>query len=123
MGQKPQPVPTALLERYDRVIAAEPGVERKGAAIPYTSVNGNMFSYLDSGHLVLRLPAAERQTFLERYSTTLHVAYGVVQKEYVDVPDDVFERPDEAGPLFRASYAYAAALRPKPTKRSPRSAS
>ena len=122
MPSKAQPVPAELLERYDRLIAAQPGVERKGASMPYTSVTGNMFSYLDAGHLVLRLPAPERQAFLERYSTTLHVAHGVVQNEYVDVPDELFADPDESRALFRASDAYAATLRPKPTKRAPRSA-
>jgi hypothetical protein len=122
MAQKAEPVAAELLERYDRVIAAQPGVERKGAAMPYTSVNGNMFSYLDRGHLVLRLPAVEREAFLERHSTTLHEAYGIVQKEYVDVPDEVFDDPDQSGAYFQVSCAYAASLRPKPTKRTPRQA-
>ena len=53
--------------------------------MPYTSVNGNMFSYLQDGHLVLRLPAEERAAFLDRHDTRLHQTHGIVQKEYVDV--------------------------------------
>jgi len=34
------------LELYDKLIAALPGVERKGATMHYTSLNGNMFSFL-----------------------------------------------------------------------------
>jgi hypothetical protein len=34
------------LELYEKLIATNPSVERKGATVPYTSVNGNMFSYL-----------------------------------------------------------------------------
>jgi hypothetical protein len=107
------------LEQYDRLIATKPGVERKGATIPYTSVNGHMFSYLSApGTLALRLPPAERADFLERYSTTLHEAYGIVQKEYVTVPDGLLADVGQLGPYFVASYAYVAALKPKPTRRA-----
>ena len=80
-------------ERYDRLIATQPDVVRKGAAMPYTSVNGNMFSYLQDGHLVLRLPADERAAFLDRHDTHLHQTHGIVQKEYVDVPDALSNAP------------------------------
>ena len=44
-------------------------------------------SYLDAdGTLALRLPAGDRERFVERYGTRLHEAYGIVQKEYVTVP-------------------------------------
>jgi hypothetical protein len=119
MTGKGGPIPTDLIERYDHLIASQPGVERKGATMPYTSVNGHMFSYLDRGHLVLRLPPGERETFLERHRTTLHESHGIVQREYVDVPDELFADPDRLAPSFRASYAYVAALRPKPTTRKP----
>ena len=106
------------LGRYERLIATQPGVERKGAAIPYTSVNGNMFSYLfGTGSLALRLSAADRGAFLQRFGTTLHTAYGIVQKEYVDVPDALLEDTGALAPYFAASVAYASALRPKPTTR------
>ena len=67
--------------------------------MPYTSVNGNMFSYLQDGHLVLRLPAEERAAFLDRHDTRLHETHGLVQKEYVDVPDALF---DDTGRLADA---------------------
>ena len=85
----PSHLPPERLAAYDRVIATVQGVERKGAKIPYTSLNGNMSSYLaEDGTLVLRLAAADREAFLARYRSRLHEAYGVVQKEYVDVPAD-----------------------------------
>jgi hypothetical protein len=112
-------IPGERLEQYDRLIATQPGVQRKGATIPYTSVNGHMFSYLTaSGTLALRLPPAERVEFLERYSTTLHEAYGIVQKEYVTVPDRLLADVGRLGPYFVASYTYFATLKPKPTRRA-----
>lgn len=118
-GGKASPVPADLLERYDRLIATQPGVERKGATMPYTSVNGHMFSYLQEGHLALRLPAGEREAFLERHGTHLHEAYGIVQREYVDVPDALFEDTDRLAAAFRASFTCVAALKPKVTTRRP----
>lgn len=111
-------VPVERLELYDRLIEMEPGVVRKGDAMPYTSVNGNMFSYLAAGRLVLRLPGASRDAFLERYQTTLHETHGIVQKEYVDVPDPLFTKTAELAPFFRTSYAFVAGLKAKPTRRS-----
>ena len=78
-------IPANRLAAFDRLIATQPGVMRKGATIPYTSLNGQMTSYLtDSGSLVLRLSPEDRRRFLAEHRTTLHVAYGVVQKEFVD---------------------------------------
>lgn len=114
---KTSPIAAGRIEQYDRLIATQPGVQRKGASIPYTSLNGHMFSYLaETGTLVLRLPATERSAFLERYATTLHEAYGIVQKEYVDVPEALFADIGALQPFFALSYAYVAGLRPKSTR-------
>lgn len=111
-------IPTERLEQYDRLIGTQPGVERKGATVPYTSVNGHMFSFLsDTGKLALRLPAREREAFLERYATTLHEAYGTVMKDWVSVPDALLADTDALAPHFRTSYAYVVAQKPKPTRR------
>ena len=106
---------------YDRLIATRPEVERKGARIPYTSLNGNMSSYLaEDGTLVLRLAAADREAFLARYASRLHEAYGIVQKEYVDVPGKLLEATADLAPWFAASVTYVGGLRPKPSKGSSR---
>ena len=81
-------IPPETLELYEKLVRTCPGVEHKGDTVPYTSVNGNMFSYLHAtGGLALRLPEGEREPFLAKYKTKLCEAYGVVQKEYVAVPD------------------------------------
>jgi hypothetical protein len=111
-------VPAIRLEQYDRLIATQSGAERKGATLPYTSLNGHMFSFLtESGTLALRLPRGDREAFLERYGTTLHEAHGRVMTEYVTVPDSLLADTDQLVPYFGASYAYVAALKPKPTRR------
>jgi hypothetical protein len=116
---EPTAATAASLPAYDRVIATQPALERKGAKLPYTSLNGNMSSYLaDDGMLVLRLGGEEREAFVARYGTGLHEAFGTIQKEYVDVPASLLEATDELAPWFAASVTYVGALRPKPTKRS-----
>ena len=111
-------LPVGKLELYDTLVATNRNVQRKGATVPYTSVNGNMFSYLhSSGALALRLPKGEREKFLERYETKLFEAYGVVQKEYVTVPGSLLVNTDELKPYFEMSYEYAKSLKPKATKK------
>jgi hypothetical protein len=110
--------PADKVALFDALVGLFPDVERKGAGFPYTSVNGNMFSMLnENGALALRLPVAERETFLTRYGTTLNVSHGVVQKEYVVVPDALLADTEELREHFAVSLAYARSLRPKPTTR------
>jgi hypothetical protein len=123
MAKASSPVPAEILEQYERLVATIPEVQRKGATVPYTSVNGNMFSYLSKeGTLALRLPAGMREDFLARYETSLTSAYGVVQKEYVDVPARLLADTDQLAPWFEASHAYTSGLKPKPTTRRKASA-
>ena len=106
------------LKLYDKLVATNPLVMRKGATVPYTSLNGHMFSYLaKSGELALRLPAEPRETFLEKYKTTLCAQYGIVQKEYVMVPDGLLKKTQELKRYFDLSYGYVGSLKPKPTKK------
>ena len=111
-------IPADRLALYDRLVATLPGVERKGVTVPYTSVNGHMFSFLTpTGSLALRLSTDDRASFLERHHTTLHEAHGTVMKEYVSVPDDLFADTAAMTPYLAASHAYVSDLKPKPTRR------
>ena len=110
--------PPEKLALYEQLIEGTPGVERKGATMPYTSRNGHMFSMLmKSGQMSLRLPVGEREAFLKKYKTTLVEQYGVVQKEYVLVPDALLKKTQELRKYFDASHAYVGSLKPKPTTR------
>ena len=123
MAKPASPVPAEILEQYQRLVATIPGVPRKGATVPYTSVNGNMFSYLSKeGTLALRLPTGTREEFLAMYETALTTAYGVVQKEYVDVPAWLLAETEQLAPWFETSYTYTSGLKPKPTTRAKRDA-
>jgi hypothetical protein len=118
------PTSPDVLDLYDQVIATQPDVRRKGAKMPYTSVNGHMFSFVtQDGHLALRLPERERDAFLVRYDTHLCEQYGKVMREYVEVPDGLLRNVDELTQHFRTSYAYVSSLKPKPTTRRTKTSS
>jgi len=117
-SNRPSPnLPEAWLAAYDALLAHWPEVERRGASMPYTSLNGNMYSFLGADGLALRLPKEAREAFIARYGTHLYEANGVVTKEYVAVPDALLRDTEALRPHFEASYAYARTLKPKPTTR------
>ena len=102
---------------FAKLVATNPLAVLKGDTIPYTSMNGHMYSYLSQeGVLALRLPEKQRKEFLEKYNSTLMEAYGIVQKEYVVVPDSLLQNTDELKPWFEDSYVYVGLMKPKPTK-------
>ena len=111
-------IPPDRLERYALLVATPPGVERKGAKMPYTSVNGHMTSFLtEKGTLALRLSELDRTRFMAEHGAALHEAHGAVLKEYVSVPDVLLADVDALAPWFAVSVAYVASLSPKPARR------
>jgi hypothetical protein len=103
------------LAAYERLILPE--LELKGAAPPYTSVNGNMFSILGAnGVMGLRL-AADRGAFLSEYGARLYEAYGAVMREYVAVPAPMLADTEAVRPWLSKSWDYARGLKAKATKR------
>lgn len=118
MSKPAKQVPKDKLELYDKLVATHPDIERKGVTSPYTSHNGNMFTYLSkTGTLGMRLPKEEREAFLIKYKTTLFEQHGAVMKEYVTVPDELLQNTEALKVYLDISYAYVQTLKPKPTKK------
>lgn len=104
---------------YNKMVASHPGAELKGDTIPYTSLNGHMYSYLSKDDQVaLRLPEDERGKFIAKHKSKLMEQYGIVQKEYVVVPDSLLKKTSELKPYFATSFAYVSAMKPKATAKS-----
>src|ERR1700761_836011 len=115
---KKEALPSEKELLYGKLAATHPEAELKGDTIPYTSLNGNMYSYLSKdGFVALRLAEDVREQFLAKYKTTLVTAYGIVQKEYVTVPDSLLKKTTELKLYFDLSYEYAKTLKPKATKK------
>jgi len=123
MGKAEPSIAADILEAYDKLVATIPNVERKGATMPYTSLNGHMFSFLSrTGTLALRLPVAERDGFLKKYGARICEQHGSVLAEYVEVPAPLLKKTRELQRYFAQSIAYVSSLKPKATKRPPRKA-
>ena len=113
---------SAALVLYEKVVDAMPDVERKGDTMPYTSLNGHMFSLLhNDGSVALRLPPADREAFVKKYKTALASQYGIVQPEYVIVPDALLAKTNDLLRFFQISFAYVGSLKPKPTTKKKKS--
>jgi hypothetical protein len=114
----PQNIPAQKLAHYERLLATIPAIQRKGAANPYTAVNGPMFTLLGpTGSLALRLPKAEREQFLINHKATLFESHGHIMPEFVRVPDQLLGETESMRPYLEASFAYVSSLKAKPSRR------
>jgi len=111
-------IPEEKLKLYDKLIASFPDINRKGKTMPYTSLNGYMFSFLDKeGFMGLRLSKLERDEFLNKYNTELMVQHGSVMKEYVKIPNELLDDTNTLLGYLQNSCDYVSLLKPKPTKK------
>ena len=118
MAKKPPNVPADKLALYDAIVATLPDVERKGAANPYTSRNGHMFSFIDKdGVMSLRLPKDALEAFRAEHKTGPSLQYGAVMREYVVVPGELLADLEKMRKYFQQSYTYIGTLKPKLAKR------
>jgi TfoX/Sxy family transcriptional regulator of competence genes len=106
-----------VLQLYNLLIQANPQVERKGKTMPYTSINGHMFSFLSKeGKMGLRLSTNDRIAFMESYEAKLMIQHGRTMKEYVEVPSNMLQETDKLSAYLQKSLTYVSSLKPKPTK-------
>ena len=115
--KKESTVPPETLALYDKLVATNPQIERKGDTVPYTSLNGHMFSYINEGSLVLRLSNEDKDAFEQKYKTGPVVSYGVIKKDFVNVPGPLLKKTKELKLYFDQSITYVKTLKPKPGKK------
>jgi hypothetical protein len=119
MAKPKHNIPPDKVALYEKLIATNPKIQLKGAANPYTSLNGHMFTLLNPvGTLALRLPKEAREAFLTKYKTGLFEAYGHVMPEFVAVPDSLLKKTSELQEHLDVSFNYVASLKPKPTAKN-----
>ena len=106
--------PADKLALYEQLVASVEGVERKGAANPYTSRNGYMTSFIDkAGEVSLRLSKADQAEFIGAYDSRVPVQYGKNMPDFAVVPDALLENLDEVRPWFVRSWDFVGTLEPK----------
>lgn len=107
-------IPEPKMKLYTTLLSYFPDIELKGDKMPYTSYNGNMFSFLNpKGELALRMSPGDREQFIARFNTKLALQHGVVLKEYVHVPETLFVKTTEMKKYMTLSIAYARSLKTK----------
>ena len=115
------PIPAAKLALYEKLIATNPNVERKGDTNPYTSCNGHMFTHLaPPGILAIRLSPEDAGAFIKNYKTKPFEAYGVVKKDWVVVPDALLAKTAELRTYFDRSFEFVQTLKPKASAKKAR---
>ncbi|MBD3241913.1 MAG: hypothetical protein GF331_15090 [Chitinivibrionales bacterium] len=118
MAKPAKAPPPDSVKLYDKLIESNPDIERKGKTMPYTSLNGHMFSFLaQDGTMGLRLSEDDRAEFVAEYGSGPMTQYGKVMNEYVVVPHALLTDTRKLSKYLRRSYRYVAGLKPKPTKR------
>ncbi len=106
--------PADALARYEAAVAKLADVDRKGAANPYTSLNGHMFSFLDKqGVVSIRLSDTDTEAFRSSYESGDSHQYGATMRGYSTVPDELLARPDELARWLERSRTHVASLEPK----------
>ncbi|MGJ8528719.1 hypothetical protein [Maritalea sp.] len=106
------------LDRYQALVSAYFDDVVKGKNNPYTSINGNMYSFLDrDGRICLRLNKVKAATFAPLLGSEPVVQYGSIMKDYVAVPETLFKDETLIAEIFTACRSLSKALPTKPTKR------
>jgi hypothetical protein len=107
-----------VLAAFDTMIAGVKGVERKGATMPYASINGNMYAMVSKANVIgVRLSESDMAAFLLSGGTPFEGIPGFVNKEYGAIPKAMLADTKMLQTWFRLSHAYASKLKPKPTKK------
>ncbi len=102
------------LKFYDALVATCSGFERKGKSMIYTSANGYMFSLLNkAGEIGIRLSKESQKAFKEKYDATIYKSYGAVMKDYVLVPEHLYDNVKLLSDYLQESYEYVMSLKPK----------
>lgn len=104
-------------ELYTKLMGLVPLIEIKGDKMPYTSMNGNMFSFLKEGSVALRLSEVDRCEFIKKFKSQLFETYGTVMKEYVTISPTQLKKSKDLKPFVKKSFDYAKTLKAKPTKK------
>lgn len=102
------------LKIYDDITEACNGFERKGKTMIYTSSNGYMFTLLNKdAEIGIRLPKEEAATFIEKHDTGFYYSHGAKMKDYVLVPESLWNDKKLMVSYFEQSFAYVNSLPPK----------
>ena len=78
-------------------------------------VKGNMFAGIHEDTIILRLSERDRQEIMKTYDEVrpFEPVEGRLMKEYVALPETLYDQPDVFRKWLRRSFEYASSLKPK----------
>ncbi|QMU59595.1 MAG: hypothetical protein GKR98_16245 [Boseongicola sp.] len=104
---------------YENLVAGFDDFAIKGKASRYTSMNGNMFSFLaPDGTLAFRLSKDDKTAFEDEHGPYDVIQYNSTMRGYVEIRDDLIADDAALKTVFTKCVANARTLKPKPTKKS-----
>ena len=102
--------------QYEALSNTLEGLEIKGKSMRYTSVNGNMFSFISKENEIgLRLSQEDRALSMSMGAKPM-MQHGRPMKEYVHLHDAMLNDTEVLPFWMKKSISYAKSLKPKPTK-------
>lgn len=108
---------TSQLEIYNKLVDQLQDIERKGKTMPYTSLNGHMFSFLSKeGKIGLRLSKFDLSACIDNFQAIQMLQHGRVMKEHIEVSSTMLEDIEWLAAFFQKSLEYVKTLKPKPSK-------
>ena len=109
----------ALLNAFAQIMATQPLAETKTVfGSPAAFANGNMFAGIQNDNFFLRLPDAERESFMQTVNARQWEPMpGRPMREYVLVPAPLIEAPEKLNAWLGKSIAYVRSLPPKAAKK------
>lgn len=109
---------TAKLAILEGLVAGSDDLAIKGKKMPYLSMNGNMFAFLDPNDtLAFRLSNDDRSSFEDAFGPSEVRQYGSVMRGYVAIPDTMLHDMSLLSDWFGKCVDHAKTLKPKPTKK------
>lgn len=109
------------LKFYDKLIATNNKFERKGKTMSYmsyTSANGYMFSLFNKAcEIGIRLSKESQKAFKEKHNTMIYKYYGAVIRDYVLIPEHLYDDLDLLATTLDESYEYVMSLPPNPANK------
>jgi TfoX/Sxy family transcriptional regulator of competence genes len=110
--------PEELQERFAAAVAGIEGLEqRKMFGYPAGFIGGNMTTGLHQDSWIVRLPADERSRLLDEGWSTFEPMAGRPMREYLALPNEVIDDPDQAREWVERAAAYVRTLPPKAPKK------
>lgn len=98
------------LELYSQALE-KAGIRKKGETLPYSSINGNMFSQMNKeGGLGLRFSDDVKEKYIAEFNSGTFSSYGKELKGYVLIPEGIIKDTHKLSLLLKESRDYVSRL-------------